>query len=79
MKAEVVKRKKGWEAVELRVVVETEGELADLWHRLNMPGKRVKEWVEDSKDKDAPPLGMDLDSMELWRVVNKVWREVAGK
>jgi len=46
MKATIIETKKQFEPIEIKLVIESEEELCDLWHRTNISSRKINE-MED--------------------------------
>ena len=50
MKVEVKEKTKTFEPIEIKLTIESEEELCDLWHRVNLGANILKKYHEDYQD-----------------------------
>lgn len=62
MKVEIIETKKNFEPIEIKLVIESEEQLCDLWHRLNISEKQL---TYDYKESSTNSLKHQL-SGRFW-------------
>jgi hypothetical protein len=65
MKAEIIETKKQFEPIEIKLVIESEEQLCDLWHRLNI-GRKIFESPEYANKNELKYLTDDDSLLWLW-------------
>lgn len=73
MKATIIETKKQFEPIEIKLVIESEEELCDLWHRLNISPSYIMS--ADGYDMELLKHGVTGGISSFWVAINKFVRE----
>ncbi len=58
--------------VKIEIILESEEEIAELWHRLNISKFQLSEYIKEQNEFTFDTMGNSSTIIELWRIIDSI-------